>query len=262
MHWTIDPLRLGELEGVSKQILLGSDGQGMVPARIPIYSYLLRSSDGLRSVVFDLGPPPEAVAQADGRKTLVPGSYRGIVEALAGAGATPDEVEAVVLSHLHWDHIDGVEQFHRAKVYLQASEWAFAKHDVNPQRAFFPLILPAFPPERLVLLHGRQAIAPGLEIVPLPGHTPGSQGLVVQTTGGPFVCCGDLVYRFESLDGGPDGQPLPPGLCCDEQRWRESAGFVRLIGQALPAHDERIEASLRARRNAAIAGSVKLKETT
>lgn len=238
--WSITPLLLGALRGVPTSLLFGARTDCVAPGTIPVYSYLVRELQGDGCVLFDLGPPPPEVALSRGRSNVVAGMYRNIERALAEECVDPSQVQSVVLSHLHWDHIDGLDRFPGAAVYVQAEELRFAAAEDAIQSGFYRNAADHLAAANVVAVHGRHELSDGLEIIPLPGHTPGSQGLSVSTPDGVKVCCGDLVYRRESILELEDGTYVPPGICHDPKAWCASVRLVTSIGSALMAHDERV----------------------
>ena len=132
--------------------------------------------------------------------------YEGpwIVEALRDAGFDPGSVDAVAMSHLHFDHAggllaaDGSRAFPRARIVAQRAEWEIALGD-NPR-----LVASYVQPElRLVAdwgaegwVDGERELIPGVSVVPTGGHSAGHQAIVVRAPGAaPLAFFGDLAMR-------------------------------------------------------------------
>jgi glyoxylase-like metal-dependent hydrolase (beta-lactamase superfamily II) len=108
---------------------------------------------------------------------------------LRADGLDPGDVRWVVLSHLHTDHVGGVAEFGGARVLVARKEWELAQGFRGRLRGYLPQRWPpglapelvdfagpavgAFPASHDVAGDGR------LLLVPLPGHTPGHSGLLV-----------------------------------------------------------------------------------
>ncbi|MFH7598097.1 MBL fold metallo-hydrolase [Streptomyces racemochromogenes] len=124
--------------------------------------------------------------------------------ALAGAGIAPEDVEAVVLTHLHEDHAgwslgdSGRPFFPQARYVVQRSE-ADALDPADPVRAW--AVTPLRSAGQLQLVDGRHRLAPGLTLLPTPGHTPGHQSLLVEQARGArdVLVTGDVLVHAVQL---------------------------------------------------------------
>lgn len=117
------------------------------------------------------------------------------------AGLTPEDIDIVINTHLHFDHCGWncrresaglVPTFPRARYYVQRGEWEHALHPTARDRASY---LPDFfcPAEsRTVLLDGDQEVAPGIRVEVLPGHTRHMQGVRIESSG-------EVAYFFSDL---------------------------------------------------------------
>jgi len=127
-------------------------------------------------------------------------------------GIRPEEVDAVVTTHLHWDHAGGLTRrnqegeveltFKKAKHFIQRTEWDFALNpDVRSKPSF---VADDFTPladgnNAVEFLDGDAEVLPGVHIRHVGGHTPGSQVVLLQS--GELACCvtGDLVCQTPHL---------------------------------------------------------------
>ena len=118
----------------------------------------------------------------------------GLVADLARHGVSPDEVDLVVLTHLHMDHcgsstriLDGqlVPTFPRAHYWVQRREWDDAHHLNERTRATY--LSANFDPieasGQLCLLDGDANITRGVRVAVAPGHTAGMQAIIVEPPG-------------------------------------------------------------------------------
>ncbi len=135
------------------------------------------------------------VLQGKGRTILVDagtGGFNGwggrFPVALAAAGIEPDDVDTILMSHAHVDHVggltlDGHPIFPQAEVVVNEAELTFWRDDAIMASAgkdaepFFRAARTAFDAyaDRLRPVTGGE-VAPGVALVPLPGHTPGHSG--------------------------------------------------------------------------------------
>lgn len=136
----------------------------------------------------------------------------GLLDSLRKVGITPDEVDAVITTHLHWDHAGGLTRrdqkggleltFKKARHFIQRSEWDFALHpDQRSQSAYYQEdFTPLADGNRVVeLLDGDTEVLPGVHVRHVGGHTPGSQVIVFRS--GELACAvtGDLVCQTPHL---------------------------------------------------------------
>jgi N-acyl homoserine lactone hydrolase len=104
-------------------------------------------------------------------------------------------VDLVVNTHLHFDHCGGNHRFAGTPTYVQQRE-------LDDARAGNYTILEWVdaPGMEYVPVDGELELLPGLRLVPAPGHTPGSQVVVVEVDGRPVVIAGDTAVFPEELD--------------------------------------------------------------
>jgi glyoxylase-like metal-dependent hydrolase (beta-lactamase superfamily II) len=158
-----------------------------------------------------------------------------LLEALKGHGIGTDEIGTVVLSHLHFDHMLNLSLFKQAELIVSKAELDYAR-EVSGGKLDDPSI-PDFWPALLKdkevrLVEGSLQLEPGLELVNLPGHTPGC--LAMFYDGGVTVAvCGDVIKNgWEALTG----EAGSPGVVAG--RLQENIRFI--AGRAdviVPGHD-------------------------
>ena len=136
----------------------------------------------------------------------------GLLRSLHRIGVRPDEVDAVVTTHLHWDHAGGLTRrdaagglqltFPKARHFIQRSEWDFALEPDPRSRAGY--IADDFTPladgNRLVeFVDGDAEVLPGVFVRHVGGHTPGSQVVILRS--GELACAvtGDVVGTIPHL---------------------------------------------------------------
>lgn len=160
---------------------------------------------------------------------------------LSQIGIDAGEVAMVVCTHLHYDHCGCNKMFPRARVLVQRHEVEYA---LNPtmklmQREFFSPaggFRPSFDRAQFELLDGDEDLDNGLKIIHLPGHTPGSQGVLLDTEKGRMCLAGDLIMVRENFD-----DEVPVGLHTDVDAWHRSHAKLRgFTDWVVPSHDLRI----------------------
>ena len=118
-------------------------------------------------------------------------------------------IDIVVNTHLHADHCGGNHLFAGRPIYVQRRELDDARgRDDYTIREWVDA-----PGVLYVPVDGELELLPGVRLVPAPGHTPGSQVVVVETGGRPVVICGDTaVWGGELDDPQTEGQLLVRAL--------------------------------------------------
>jgi glyoxylase-like metal-dependent hydrolase (beta-lactamase superfamily II) len=133
-----------------------------------------------------------------------------VADSLRSAGYTPEQVDLVLLTHLHADHIgglttqDGNRVFPNAEVYVAKAESDFwlspeiaAKAPKDAQQFFKSAQAIAAPYIKAGKWHtfsGSQPIVDGMQIVSLPGHTPGHTGYQFSSKGQKILFWGDVIH--------------------------------------------------------------------
>ncbi|BDZ55287.1 N-acyl homoserine lactonase family protein [Agromyces marinus] len=118
-------------------------------------------------------------------------------------------IDLVVNTHLHADHCGGNRLFPGVPIHVQRRELA----DARTEDGYTIRDWVDGPGVTYAPLDGEVELLPGLRLVPAPGHTPGSQIVVVDTGEGPIVLVGDTAVWFGELDDpGTEGQRLVRSL--------------------------------------------------
>ena len=127
-------------------------------------------------------------------------------EAVARAGVKPDDVNDVIITHVHWDHLDGIDLFPKARVWIQREEFDHhldstgAVKDRTIDAGDAKLLAAIAREGRLVLVDGDvEEIIPGITVYTGGKHTYASQFAGVRTTFGTVVVASDNVYLYENL---------------------------------------------------------------
>jgi len=166
--------------------------------RMPVYVTLLDHPEG--RVLVDTGMTELHPAVADMDPRLRPLSTQDLD--LAG-------IDLVVNTHLHFDHCGGNHLFAGKPIYVQRQELDDARSldDYTIREWVDP------PGVRYVPVDGELELLPGIRLVPAPGHTQGTQVVVVGTGEHPVVIAGDVAVWFGELDEPrTDGQRLVRAL--------------------------------------------------
>ena len=129
-----------------------------------------------------------------------------LLDALSAAGVTGDDIDIVVVSHAHGDHIGGLVHrgalaFPRARHVMARAEWEHWTSDgalstmpeqmATPARRVLPLLAES---GQLDVVDPKCTITDGVELVPVPGHTPGHCAVAISSGGAHALFLADAVY--------------------------------------------------------------------
>jgi len=166
-------------------------------------------------------------------------------EALSRVGVKPEDITDVIISHMHWDHADGMDLFPKAKIWLQKEELEYYAGQAWQSRRTHGGIDPDDVIAAVKLnMQGRVGLVPGDAQEILPGitvylggkHTYASQFVGVNTVAGTVVLASDNMYLYENLD---KHVPIAATLDADsnlraQDRMKQLAAKPELI---IPGHD-------------------------
>lgn len=204
---------------------------------VPVMAYLL--SMGRARYVVDTGPPAEAEC-ARYHRPLVPGSRRDIVRSLAALGVS--DLDGVIVTHLHWDHAGNLANFGPdVPVFVQRSELDYALSPLPAHRRAYSRAWAKGGEDlrallNLKVLEGSAVIAGGIQVVHTPGHSPGSQCVLVQERDAVVAIAGDTVPTPSNLTG-----RVPCGVHTCITDWYESLERLEAAATAVyPGHGGRV----------------------
>ncbi len=174
------------------------------------------------------------------RRKITRAPSQELVAALASAGVRPEEITSVIHTHLHYDHAGNNPLFPNARFLVQREElrYALAPGEFDANAYFAPSlgITPDFLGTRFELLDGDVQVADGVRVITTPGHTPGHQSVLVNTTGGRYCIAGDAVMWYENVE-----RRVPPGYHTSTIQCMESiTRILRESDQVLPSHEPKL----------------------
>ena len=209
---------------------------------IPCMVWLLKGTNG-RRVLVDAGFYRQKFLDR-----WKPRDFRSPADAVAAAGVKADEITDVIISHAHWDHVDGADLFPKATVWIQREEYAYYTGDAWQS----PTTHGGVDEEDMAALlkintQGRLKFVNGDDQEPIPGvrcytggkHTWASQYVGARAADGTVVLASDNVYLYENLEKhAPIAQTLDAASNVKAQdRMRTLASAPELI---VPGHDPAI----------------------
>lgn len=205
--------------------------------QVNYYIFAIRGGD--ETIIVDCGCAPALARERDLVGYVNPSEVLKRIDIVAG------EVKYIVATHIHFDHISGVELFPRATIFVQEKEFNFWMHDPIARRAPFLHLTDPFAnrylaglegKERLRLIRGDKEILPGIELLLCPGHTIGLQTVAVNTEKGIAIVGSDAAHIFTSYR-----TDIPSAIITDMIAWMKSYDKIRAKASSIdlifPGHD-------------------------
>lgn len=245
-NWRITSLRLGEL--------YLPHGGGIM--RDPVHCWLVQN--GETNLLVDSGMAEIETVRDRLKVDGFGGGHDALRRELRREGLTPDDINYVVLTHMHFDHADNLDLFPGACVVVQRQELFAAIDPVPSQRIFYWKSSIANLQERkrpvaLRLVDGDVDLLPGIRLLSVPSHTEGMQVVVVTTEKGRAAIVSDLGdhYRYwypadaratDKPQRSLSGAFLTGNIRSESERTWQAAMQHVLVNTdiVIPAHDFRI----------------------
>jgi glyoxylase-like metal-dependent hydrolase (beta-lactamase superfamily II) len=232
-------IRYGMLRNFpTRSLVAGADSSRRSDVALAVW---LLKGPGERTVLVDAGFYRDEFIQS-----WKPSDFRRPSEALEAFGVSPASITDIVVTHVHWDHLDGADLFPNARVWIQRAEFEYyVSPDGKPLQRGIAAVDAAMLGQlraagRLTLVEGdAQEIIPGIRVYTGGRHTYASQYATVRTRAGAVVIASDNLYMYENLD-----RHVPIGSTLDavsnlaaQDRMVTLAGARRLI---VPGHDPEV----------------------
>ena len=198
-------IRYAHLERTARHNFLGGDEHDR-PMPLDYYVWAIVNAE--RTVIVDTGFD-EGAAHRRGRQLVRP-----VGDGLKAVGIAPDEVEHIVISHMHYDHAGNADLFPRARYHVQDAEMAYCTGrcmvaaevgGVFDADAVTSMIHKVFA-GRVQFHEGDAELAPGITLHKVGGHTRGMQIVRVATERGWVVIGSDSAHFYANLE---PGRPFP-----------------------------------------------------
>lgn len=125
-----------------------------------------------------------------------------LVAGLRSHGVSPEDVDIVVLTHLHFDHVGNNELFPNATFIVQQDELPQATTPPHFCMFYYPEYAYKITTvqERLRVIDGDYEIEPGIRLRKIGGHTPGCMVVMVDTSEGTVCLTSDVMYNYANLE--------------------------------------------------------------
>ena len=235
--YQITPLRVGSLAYYRGAFT--SDQEAYKEKELfPILIFLLEGNG--RKILVDTGggePGSEEMIRCGHAPCVRPPEERPDA-ALRGIGVAPEEIDTVILTHLHWDHCSNDHLFPQARFWVQKRELITAVCPLprfeNAYETFATGLVPPWARQRAIwtAVDGEHQLCEGIRLIPLPGHTPGLQGVLVDTASGPVLLASDAVPVYDCIRGLSQGQYAISSICADLEQFYRSFARLRQLQEA------------------------------
>jgi glyoxylase-like metal-dependent hydrolase (beta-lactamase superfamily II) len=208
--------------------------------KIPVYCVLIDQPDG--KILFDTGCHPEAMNGywPAGLRSCFPFYFndnQSLLNQLKLAGTEPREIKTLILSHLHLDHAGNSWLFRQADVYVHKKDYDYGKSliDSSPDPKDHGAYVKAdleIPKNKIHFVTGDYSLNKNIQLISLPGHTPGILGLMVHLPNeGTLIFPSDALYTKENY-----GPPVKmSGIVYDSVAFRESIEKIRSLQKKFDA---------------------------
>ena len=203
------PLPDGFVTNVPKDKALAAASGAFMPAgkvTVPFNPTLINTGSKLVLIDTGNGPSPD-------------GAVGQLFNNLAAAGVSPDDIDVVVISHLHPDHTNGLRAmdrsipFRNATIVAPAPEWDFWMNDDNMAKATDAVTKNYFAntcavlgglDERIGRYQWGSEVAPGITAIATPGHTPGHTSFAIASGSSRMMVQSDVTNIPEFFLRNPD----------------------------------------------------------
>lgn len=246
MDYTIQPLKVGSLF-YYRGGFTSNQEQYKEKEEFPILVFLIEGG-GHKILVDTGGGDPEGeearlCGHAPGKRK--PNERPDL--ALQRIGVSPEEIDTVILTHLHWDHCNNNHLFPKAEFVVQKRELLTAVCPLPKFRKMYETfevgLVPPWARQRSKwkIIDGDFTLFDGIRLLLLPGHTPGLQGVLVDTVSGPQLIASDAVPLYECIQGLEQGEYGISSLCENLEQFYYTFDRIRQLQvkgvRILASHD-------------------------
>lgn len=198
--------------------------------RVPIECAYIDHPRG--KIMIDAGCNHEVLKNGENTRYFEP-ETDNMEHQLALCGVTPEDIDYVIITHMHVDHIGDIAKFKNAKLLVQRAEFNQAFMTVHSENfdggSYVKSDVEA--DVKYTLIDGDYDLFPDVKIITLPGHTDGQVGVMLEMKESKLIFCSDAVntrYNYEHM--------MPPAKApWDSKAYRASIQRVRRLAAATDA---------------------------
>ncbi|WP_321368940.1 MBL fold metallo-hydrolase [uncultured Desulfuromusa sp.] len=176
------------------------------------------------------------IKQKDHNILFDTGSYgdrKQLVDSLAEHNLKPDQIDILFVSHLHFDHFLNAELFPQAKIWVSERDldYVLNREFIDCEDPYVPDVMIRHMKAHLTPYRDGEEIVNGLNAISLPGHTPGTSGLLAKD--GRVLFAGDAVKNLWEFDKNIS----PPAFFSSELAVENYKTIKEIAEIVVPGHD-------------------------
>lgn len=176
------------------------------------------------------------IKQQDHNILFDTGSYgdrKQLIDALAEHNLKPNQIDILFVSHLHFDHFLNAELFQQAKIQVPERDldYVLNREYIGCEDPYVPDVMIRHMEALLTPYCDGEEIVDGLNAISLPGHTPGTSGLLA--TNDRVLFAGDAVKNLWEFDKNMS----PPAFFCSQRAVENYSTIKKIAEVVVPGHD-------------------------
>lgn len=214
------------------------DGTVHSGVMVPVPAWLIEGDDEVILIDTGLGDVDEVATMQSRYGVDYVASRNGdqdLVKQLKDKGVEPGDVDTIVITHLHFDHVGNNELFPNARFIVQRDELPQGLSPPKFCMFYYPeykyKMLDVLP--RTEVIEGDLQLSDSVSLVKIGGHTPGCMVVMLETDIGRVCLASDVMYNYKNLE-----LNWPMGSFWDLRELMR--GYQRLHREAdviIPQHD-------------------------
>lgn len=177
---------------------------------IPTWALLIEHQNG--KILFDTGRKDHELLKKE----------------LLKCNVFPEQIDTVVLSHLHFDHAGNIDLFKHATIYVQSKEMEECINNGDkPYNRGAYIKNPINSHNKWKFIDGEYRLIEGVTLIPFYGHTKGLQGILIELENQNILVCSDACYTSRNL-----GSPIiHPGFLNDIETYDKNLEKIQKISK-------------------------------
>ena len=228
MNFAITPILTG-VRNPDQGIMTYQQGYG-TRIWLPIWSFLLEGQG--KKILVDTGLDENELFTPAGFEEESGRSPVSLAEGLASRGIQPENIDIVINTHLHDDHCGNNGLFPTSTFYVHRDELRFCRNPHPLDHRYDDYFIEGI---EFVEIEDDTEIFPGLELLSVPGHSPGTIAVKVATDSGPVIITGFCCNGRNFPENGP---AICPGVHTDAIAAWDSIQKIKEMGALiLPMHE-------------------------